>query len=216
MALQSFYPEVVICRFVCSTAVLGLPHHSEAVIWLFLRQGLLCLSLVQLLHSGTSITDCPEKVAAIRWFQNVFSSCGSVVYLFVLLPPGPKLSCPTEAVMNSRYWFSLSVPDSGVVHPVTSSSAMGEAAWVVVSIKSCPSTGSDGMQLNRVVGGHWLVALRWITPKLCPTSQWLKVTCSHTVSLSSTTLPAKGWRSGLLSRLNFFHSILQPSCIGNC
>ena len=93
--------------------------------------------------------------------------------------------------MTSRYWFSLSVPDDCVVHIAASSSAMGEVVWVVVSIKSCPLTGSDSMQLKTVVWGHWLVDPRGIAPKPWTTSQLVNVTCSHTASLSSTTLPAK-------------------------
>ena len=73
--------------------------------------------------------------------------------LLGLLLLGPKLSCPTEAVMTSRYQFSLSVPDGGVVHLVMSSSAMGEVVLVVVSIKFCPSAGGDNTWLNRVVWG---------------------------------------------------------------
>ena len=67
-----------------------------------------------------------------------------------LLLLGPRLSCPTEAVMTSRYWFSLSVSDGGVVHLAVSSSAMGEVVWVVVSIKICNLTSSDSTWLNRV------------------------------------------------------------------
>ena len=112
--------------------------------------------------------------------------------------------------MISRYSFSLSVPDGGVVHLVTSSSATGEEVGVVVSIKSCPSTGGDSTQLNRVVWGHWLVDPSWIAPKPWTTSQWLKVTCSHTVSLSSTTLPAKRQRSGLLGSVSFSAQYCRP------
>ena len=118
--------------------------------------------------------------------------CESAVDLSGISLLVPKLSCPTEAVTTSRYWFSLSVQDGGVVHLAASSSATGERVWVVVSIKSCPSTGSDSTQLNRVLWGHWLVDPRWITPKPQTTSLLVNVTCSHTVSLSSTTLPAKG------------------------
>ena len=131
-------------------------------------------------------------MAAIHGFWNVFPLGKSAVDSSGLLPSGPKLSCPTEAVMTRRYWLSLSVPDGGVVHLAASSSATGEAVWVVVLIKSCPSTGSDSTWLNRVVWGHWLVDPRWITPKPQTTSQLVNVTYSHTVSLSSTTLPANG------------------------
>ena len=124
--------------------------------------------------------------------------------------PNPKLSCPTEAVTTSKYWFSLSMPDGGVVHLTTTSSEMGEMVWVVASIKSCSSTGSDSTWLNRVVWGHWLVAPKWTTPKSWTTSQLGNVTCSCTVSLSSTTLPARGWRSGLSSRLSFSTQYCSP------
>ena len=149
-------------------------------------------------------------MAAICVFWNMFQLGESVVDLSGLLALGPKLSCPTEAVTTSRYWFSLSVPDGGVVHPAASSSAIREAVWVVVSIKSCPLTGSDSIQLNRVVSGHWLVDPRWIAPKPQTTSQLVSVTCSHTVSLSSTKLPAKGQRSGLSSRLSFSAQYCSP------
>ena len=112
--------------------------------------------------------------------------------------------------MTSRYWFSLSVLDGGVVHLVMYSSAMGKVVWVVVSIKSCPSTGGDSIWLNRVAWGHQLVDPRWVTPKPCTTSQWSKVTYSCTVSLSSTTLPAKGQKSGLRGRLSFPPNIAGP------
>ena len=141
-------------------------------------------------------------MAAIHGFWNMLPLGESVIDLLGLLPLGPKLSCPTEAVMTSRYWFSLSVPDGGVVHLATSSSAMWEVMWVVVSIKSCPLTGSNRTWLNRVVWGHQLVDPRWIAPKPQTTTLLVNVTCSHTVSLSSTTLPAKGQRSRLSSRLS--------------
>ena len=127
-----------------------------------------------------------------------------------LLPLGPKLSCPTKAVTTSRYQFSPSVPDGGVVHPAASSSATGEVVWVVFSIKSCPLTGSDSTQLNWAVWGHWFVDPRWIAPKPWTTSQLVNVTCSHTVSLSSTTLPAKEQRSGLSGRLSFSAQYRSP------
>ena len=130
----------------------------------------------------------------------------SAVGISGLLPPGPKLSCPT----TSKYQFSLSVPDREVEHPATSSSATGDVVGVVTSAKSCSSTGGDSTWLNRVVWGHLFVGPRWIAPKPWTTSQWLKVTCSHTVSLNSTMLPAKGWRSGLLGRLSFPPSIVGP------
>ena len=85
------------------------------------------------------------------------------------------------------------------------------SVWVVVSAKSCSSTGNDSTWLNRVVWGHLLVDPRWIAPKPWTTSQWLKVTYSHTVSLSSTILPAKGWRSRLLGRLSFSAQYCRPS-----
>ena len=116
-----------------------------------------------------------DKMAAICGFQNVSSS---PVGILGLLPLGPKLSCPT----TSRYQFSLSVPNSEVEHPVTSSSTTGGAEWVVTSTKSCSSTGSDSIWLNRVVWDHLLVDPRWIAPTPWTTSQWLKVTCSCTVS----------------------------------
>ena len=172
-------------------------------ILLLLRWG---LSLIQLLYSGTSITDCsdrPREIAAIHGFWNVPSSAVGILGLLLL---GPKLSCPT----TSRYQSSLSVPDREVEHPATSSSATGEAVWVVTSTKSCSSTGSVSTWLNRVVWGHLFADPRWITPKPWTTSQWLKVTCSHTVSLNSTMLPAQGQRSGLLGRLSFSTHYCRP------
>ena len=130
----------------------------------------------------------------------------SAVGILGLLLLGPRLSCPT----TTRYQFSLSVPDRGVEHPATSSSATGDVVWVVTSANSCSSTGSDSMQLNRVVWGHLLVDPRWITPKTWTKSQWLKVTCSHTVSLNSTMLPSKWQRLGLFGRLSFSAQYCRP------
>ena len=49
------------------------------------------------------------------------------VGLLALLPPGPKLSHATEAVMTNRQGFSLPVLVGEVAHSAISSSAMGEA-----------------------------------------------------------------------------------------
>ena len=74
-------------------------------------------------------------MAAIHGFWNVFPLGESVVDLSGLLLPGPKLSCSMEAVTTNRYWFSPSVPDSGVVHLAVSTSAtVGEAVWMVASV----------------------------------------------------------------------------------
>ena len=159
---------MVYTLFIHSTTVTGSPYHPKVVIQILLRQGLLHLSLIQLLHSGASITDYPGRCReggshplVLECVFIMWISCGS----FGLSPLGPKSSCPTGAVMTSRYQFSLSVPDGGVVHLVMSSSAMREVVWVVISIKSCPSTCSDSTWLNWVVWGHLLVDPRWIAPK---------------------------------------------------
>ena len=150
-------------------------------------------------------------MAAIHWFWNVFPLGESVVDLLGLLPLGPKLSCSTEAVTTSRYQFSLSVPDGGVVHLVVSTSATtGEVVWVAPSIKSCSSTGSDSTQLNRLVWGHWFVAPGWTAPKPWRISQLVNVICSRTVSLSSITLPANGQRLGLSGRLSSSTQYCSP------
>ena len=142
----------------------------------------------------------PEKMAAICGFWTMFPLCESVVDLSGLSLPGHKQQVLVLSFC-SRWW---------VVHLAMSSSAMGEAVWVVVSIKSCPLTGSDSMQPNRAVWGHQLVDPRWITPKPQTTSQLVNVTCSCSVSLSSTTLPAKGQRSELSSGLTFSAQYCSP------
>ena len=132
-----------------------------------------------------------------------------------LLPLGPKLSCSTEAVMTSRYQFSLSVPDGGVVHIAMSTSAMtGEAVWVVASIKSSLLTGGDSTWLNSMVWGCWFVAPWWTTLRPQRISQLVDVTCSHIVSLSSTTLPTKGQKSGLSSGLSSSAKYCSPLALG--
>ena len=67
------------------------------------------------------------RVATSCGFWNMLSPA---VGLLMLLPPGPRLSCPMEVVMNNRHWFSLSVPDGRVTSPVLSSSIV---AWEVAS-----------------------------------------------------------------------------------
>ena len=170
-------------------------------------------SPIQLLYSGTSITDCPstsrEHGSHLWVLECVFImwiNCGS----FAVITARPQVKLPHRG-SNDQQILALSFCfRQWVVHLVMSSSAMGDAVWVVASIKSCASTGSDSAWLNRVVWGHWLVDPRWIAPKPWTTSQWSKVTYSCTVSLSSTTLPAKGWRSRLLSRLSFSPNIAGP------
>ena len=141
----------------------------------------------------------PGDVVSILSFWNIFSALdplGTSLW-------GPKLSCPTESVATNKYWFSPPILGGRVMHSVMSSSAVDRVVEVVASTKFCPSTGGLNMQLNKVVWYHWLVDPRWIAPKCWTTSQWLKVTCSCTASLSSTTLPTKGQRSALLGGLNF-------------
>ena len=185
------------------------PLNSSSWVTLHPTMGILLLfqwglSLIQLLYSGASITDCsgrPRENSSHLWVPEcAFISCW---YLRILLP-GPKLSCPT----TSRYRFSLSVPNREVEHPPASSSAAGEAVWVVTSAKSCSSTGSDSTWLNRVVWGHLLVDPRWIAPKPWTTSQWLKVTCSRTVSLNSTMLPCQSAEVRTSWQVKFFHPVL--------
>ena len=78
--------------------------------------------------------------------------------------------------MTSRYRFSLSIPDGGVVHLAMSTLAtMGEAVWVVASVKSSSSTGGDSTWLNRVVKGHWLVGPGWTAHKPQRISQLVNV-----------------------------------------
>ena len=90
MVWQSFCPEAVIGRFICSTVVIGLPYHPKTVIWLLLRWGLLCPSVIQLLHSGASITDCPGRSregGSHPWvLEHVFImwiSCGSLAVIAI-------------------------------------------------------------------------------------------------------------------------------------
>ena len=90
---------------------------------------------------------------------------------FGIITAGSQVKLPHTGSNDQQVPVFLSVPDGGLVLLVMSSSAMGEAVWVVVSIKSCSSTGSDSMQLNRVLWGHQLMDPRWITPKLWTTSQ---------------------------------------------
>ena len=119
LAFHHFCPKTVISPFLHSEAVVSSSHHPKAVFQLLLRWGPFSTSLLQLLHSGTCITDCPgcsRKMAAICGFWNAFSQDRLVVDLSGLLLQGPKLSCSTEAVMTSSYQFSLSIPNSGMVH----------------------------------------------------------------------------------------------------
>ena len=64
-------------------------------------------------------------MATIHGFWNAFPS---VVGLPAVLPPGPKLGHATEAVMNNRQGFSLSVLAGGAIHSAISLSATGEVA----------------------------------------------------------------------------------------
>ena len=210
MASWSFCTEAVISSLTCSKLVVGSPYCPNVVIWLFTTPGPFSTSLLQLLHSGTSIT------AAIHRFWNIFPLGKSVGDFSGLLLLGPKLSCSIEVVMTSRYQFSLSIPNGGVVHPAVSTSATtGGAVWVVASVKPVSSppgsllSGSN-TQLKRLIWGHWFVASEWTTPKPWRTSQLVNVTCSLTTSLNSTTPPAKGWKSWLSSRLCFSAQYCSP------
>ena len=145
-------------------------------------------------------------MVTILGFWNIFSALDPLE----ASPWGPKLSCPTESVATNKYQFSPPIPGGRVTHSVMFSSAVDEVVEVVASAKFCPSTGGLNMQLNKVVRCHWLVDPRWIAPKPWTTSHWLKVTCSCTASLRSTTLPTKGQRSVLLGRLNFSTPYCRP------
>ena len=68
------------------------------------------------------------------------------------LVPG-WLSHATEAVMNNKQGFSLSVLAGGVVCLAISLLAMGEASASSCSLTSCSSLGDDSTQLKMVAWG---------------------------------------------------------------
>ena len=173
------------------------------------RQGPLHFIFTQLLYDSAFITVYPGRpgnVATILGFQNVLSALEPLG----ASPWGPKLSYPTESVATNKYQFSPPIPGGRAMHSVMSSSAVDGGVEVVASAKFCPSTGGLNMLLSKVVWCHWLMDPRCISPKSWTTSQWLKVTCSHTASLSSTMLPTKGWRFALLGGLNFSAQYCRP------
>ena len=129
---------------------------------------------------------------------------------FGTIAVGSQIELPYRGSDNKQVPTFSFCSGCWVVHSVMSSSAVDGVAEVVASVKSCSSTGSLNMQLNKVVWGHWLVDPRWIAPKPWTTCQWLKVTCSCTASLSSTMLPTKGQRSRLLGRLSFSAQYCRP------
>ena len=93
--------------------------------------------------------------------------------------------------------------------------AAGEVVWVVASVKqvSSPLDSSPGggtTWLEMLVWGHQFVAPMLISPKPWRMSQLVNVTCSHTTSLSSTTPPAKGQKSGLSGRLSSSAQYCSP------
>ena len=127
-----------------------------------------------------------------------------------------KLSFPIEVLMTSRYWFSLSIPTSGVMHLIGwTLVAAREAVCVAASAK--PGSSSLGLSpsgsatlLDELVWGHWFIAPRLTLPKSWRRSQLVNTMCSLTTSLNSMTPPAKGQKSGLSSGVSFSAQYCSP------
>ena len=132
------------------------------------------------------------------------------------LPADSKLSCPIKAVMTSKYQFSPSIPTGGVVCLIGSASVMAEEMVRVVAFVK-PVSDLLGLlpnggitQLDKLVWGHWFIALGSTLSRSWRRFQLVNTTCSFTVSLNSMSLPTKGWKSGPSGRLNFSAQYCSP------
>ena len=71
----------------------------------------------------------------------------------MVLTPGPKFSCTTEAVTNNGQGFSISVLAGEMVHLAISLLAAVPVVWVVAPQASWSSLGEDNTQLKMVAWG---------------------------------------------------------------
>ena len=84
-------------------------------------------------------------------------------------------------------------------------------AYILSEMVKCGDSGESALPRSVGVGwGHWLVVPGLIVPKLWMTSCLVKMTCSFTLSLSSRTLLAKGWKSGSTGGFSFSTQYCNP------
>ena len=173
------------------------------------RQGPSCLLFIQLLYNSAFITDClgrPREGGSHPRVLECILSSGS----FGTIAMGSQAELPYRGSDNKQLpIFSFCSRQQGVA----SSHVFLSSRWSGGGCGFCKILTLNRQSQYAVKQGGWghqLVDPRWIAPKPWTTSQWLKVTCSCMVSLSSTMLPTKGWRSGLLGRLSFSIQYCRP------
>ena len=160
-------PKVIISSLTCSKAVISSPHHPKAVIWL----DLFFASFLQLLHGGTSITDCPcwcRENGCHSWVLECISTMwGS---------RGPLDTIVSRFQAKLPYWSSDSqqvlvfylCSNQWGVHLIDSASvAARETVWVVASVKPLSGLLPNGgiTLLDGLVWGPQFVALWSTLPK---------------------------------------------------
>ena len=190
----------------------------KAVIWPLFRWGLLHPLPIQLCHSDASETDgpgtsreCDSHPWVLECVVIMWINCGS----FVVITSGHQVKLPHRGSNDQQIpALSLCFRQWGG----TSSQAFlsNGGCGVGGGFHKILSLNWQWQYMTKQGGlGHWLVDPRWIAPKPWTTPQWSKLIYSYTISIISTTPPAKGWRSRLLGRLSFSTPILQASWVGN-
>ena len=176
-------------------------------------------SVFQILHCGTSIIDhlgWPRENSSHPWVLECISSTRGSWWLLKIVTTRPQTKLLYWGgndqqilvfVFHSKQWVDTS-------HHIPSSSSWGSGfggSFYDSSVKSTVFFARGGTTwLGRLVWGHWFVAPRLTAPKPWRMSQLVNMTCSHTASLSSTTPPTKGQKSGISSRLSSSTQYCSP------